>query len=131
MPQRDPRMYLEDIILHGEAVVVSLADQTEAGYHSNMDLRLITERRMEIVGEAVRQLCLEHPPLKARFTGAREIIGFRNILVHAYHIVEHGIVWRVVGDHLPTLIREARTLLNELGGPHPRGPLAAPTGKGG
>ena len=34
------------------------------------------------------------------------IIGFRNILIHGYDIVDEKIVWNAVTDHLPILANE-------------------------
>lgn len=40
-----------------------------------------------------------------------KIVGMRHILVHAYYNIDADAVWRVVGEHLPSLIRELETAL--------------------
>ncbi|GAI92753.1 unnamed protein product, partial [marine sediment metagenome] len=40
------------------------------------------------------------------------IIGFRNILIHGYDIVDEAIVWQAVTNHLPILIREVKEILS-------------------
>ena len=40
----------------------------------------------------------------------RSIVGFRNILMHGYAVVNHEIVWRTVQEDLPHL----RTVLDAL-----------------
>jgi len=39
------------------------------------------------------------------------IIGFRNILIHGYDVVDEAIVWQAVTNHLPILIGEVKEIL--------------------
>ncbi len=67
---------------------------------TNEDLRLMTERLVEIVVEAVRSLsdgfCQEHPDLD--WSG---FIGLRTILVPAYHRIDPGLLWQAA-DRRPS-----------------------------
>ena len=47
-----------------------------------------------ILGEARAQLAKADAATAARIPDLREIVAFRNILVHGYAVVEHEIVWR-------------------------------------
>jgi uncharacterized protein with HEPN domain len=42
---------------------------------------------------------------------SRQIIAFRNILVHGYDIVRNEVVWGILEKDLPTLISEVSELL--------------------
>ena len=42
---------------------------------------------------------------------ARQIIAFRNILVHGYDVVRNEVVWGILEIGLPTLNREVDSLL--------------------
>lgn len=35
----------------------------------------------------------------------RQIVGFRNQLVHGYHLIEHDVVWGIIEADLPLLRR--------------------------
>ena len=37
----------------------------------------------------------------SRITDYRQIIGFRNVLVHGYEAIDDQIVWKTVEEHLP------------------------------
>jgi uncharacterized protein with HEPN domain len=45
----------------------------------------------------------------------RQIVGFRNILIHGYAAIDHGRVWHIAQTSLPGLRREVSALLAELG----------------
>jgi len=49
----------------------------------------------------------------SRITDCRRIIGFRNVLIHGYSIVNHERVWRIVREDLPKLLAEVEALLAE------------------
>ncbi|WP_344421820.1 HepT-like ribonuclease domain-containing protein [Pseudonocardia ailaonensis] len=43
------------------------------------------------------------PEIAARVPGLAQIIGFRNILIHGYAVVDDGLVWDAVTAKLPGL----------------------------
>ncbi|WP_247507435.1 HepT-like ribonuclease domain-containing protein [Bradyrhizobium sp. 1] len=47
----------------------------------------------------------------------RKIIGFRNLLIHGYAMIDDGRVWEIVTTMLPSLRATATALLAELGPP--------------
>ena len=67
------------------------------------------ERQLSIIGEAIVQLLKLEPnvPIMA----ARQITGFRNILIHNYARVSPAVVWTIVQDDLNTLYNEVTALL--------------------
>ncbi|MHB8141542.1 MAG: HepT-like ribonuclease domain-containing protein [Vulcanimicrobiaceae bacterium] len=62
---------------------------------------------------ALAQLARLDETIASRISEHRRIIAFRNILIHGYAEVDHRIVWDIVEFKLPTLRREAATLLEE------------------
>ena len=51
------------------------------------------ERKLEVIGEALNQLSKRSPELAQRVPHWREIIGFRNVLIHGYATIDHARVW--------------------------------------
>lgn len=111
--QLESRKYLYDI-----QEGAGLASQFTAGkgfeeYQRDPMLRLAVERALSIIGEALAQLARVDPALAERISDYRNIIAFRNILIHAYAQVDDRIVWDIVESKLPVLFREVNALMDE------------------
>ena len=76
-------------------------------------LRSGVERQLMIVGEALNRLKKIEPTIASQITDSRQIIAFRNILVHGYDIVRNEVVWGILESDLPTLIDEVSELLEQ------------------
>ncbi len=73
------------------------------------------ERRFAVIGEALNRLKRDAPEVHARISDTGPINAFRNILVHVYDMIDHGIVWKAIKTDLPRLAGEVEQLLEELG----------------
>ena len=62
------------------------------------------ERDLEIIGEAVRKLKEIDPHLK--ISSYKQIIGLRNMIVHAYDSIDPTTLWRILLKDLPILKEE-------------------------
>jgi uncharacterized protein with HEPN domain len=82
-----------------------------SGYQGNAMLRAAVERQFEIIGEARAQLGRHDTALLARVEHHRQIIAFRNILIHGYAEVDDALVWDVVQSRLEPLRQQMDELL--------------------
>jgi uncharacterized protein with HEPN domain len=109
----EARKYLFDIQEAAGLVSQFTAGKELHDYQNDPMMRLAVERAFTIIGEALTQLSRVDPILATRITDARSIIGFRNILTHAYAQVDDRIVWGIIQSKLPALIHEVGELMNE------------------
>jgi uncharacterized protein with HEPN domain len=60
-------------------------------------------RNLEVIGEAAKQI---PPDIRARVIGVewRKIIGFRDIVAHAYFGIDETILWDIISKKVPDLI---------------------------
>jgi uncharacterized protein with HEPN domain len=79
--------------------------------HRDIVLRSAVERQFEIVGEALAQLARIDAAMAQKVPDLRQIIAFRNVLIHSYAIVDPARVWRVIEDNLPPLRAALAALL--------------------
>ncbi len=68
-------------------------------------------RQLEIIGEASNHLS-EYLKVKYSEIIWTDIIGFRNIVVHEYFIVDYAVVWDILQNYLLTLKITITDLLN-------------------
>lgn len=80
-------------------------------YGQDEQLQWSVERGFEIIGEALSKLSKADPDTATRITEWRQIISFRNVLIHGYATVSHRTTWDVVQSELPALLAEVEAML--------------------
>ena len=105
--------WLEHVADHCGFILESTAGLSLAAYGRDRGLRQAVERSFEIVGEALLRLERTDPATASRITDYRQVIDFRNRLVHGYDLTDHAKVWQNIQDSLPVLKREVDALLAE------------------
>jgi len=81
-------------------------------YQDNTVTKRAVERDFEIIGEALNRIHNTDSDLLEKISEHQRIIGFRNILIHGYDIVDEAIVWKAVTNHLPILLGEIKNILD-------------------
>jgi uncharacterized protein with HEPN domain len=90
------------------------AGKSFADFDSDLVLRSAVERQFEILGEALNRLDRLDPTLGAKIPDLRQIVAFRNILIHGYAVIDRARVWRAVQHDLPQLRAPLDDLLGDL-----------------
>jgi uncharacterized protein with HEPN domain len=111
--RHDAKRYLFDVVQAAELIVQFIAGKTFQDYLNDPMLRAAVERKFEIIGEALAQLAKRDALAAARIAEHRQIIAFRNILVHGYADVDDQLVWDIAESKLADLRREVAALLHE------------------
>ncbi|MGL4611926.1 MAG: HepT-like ribonuclease domain-containing protein [Trueperaceae bacterium] len=97
----EAKVYLYDIQQAIERVEKIVQDKKFESYVSDETLVWAVERGLSIIGEAVTQLIKVNP--SAEIASAKQIIGFRNVLIHNYARVSQAVVWKIIQEDLPIL----------------------------
>jgi uncharacterized protein with HEPN domain len=108
--KRDPKSLLWDAREAADLIAAITSGKTFTDFDRDIVLRSAVERQFEIVGEALAQLARVDAGIAQRVPDLREIIAFRNMLIHGYAVIDRARVWRVVEENLPRL----RAALAEL-----------------
>lgn len=90
-----------------------IAGKTFDDYSVDAMLRSAVERPLTIIGEAMNRLRKIEPAAASSITDARQIIAFRNILVHGYDVVRDEVAWGILETNLTTLTRDVEMLLEQ------------------
>jgi uncharacterized protein with HEPN domain len=84
---------------------------TFAAYQTDLKTRSAVERQLGIVGEAVNHLRRVEPD--AKLPNTKQMVDFRNRLIHSYDNVNETIVWAIIHNHLPALKADIQQQLAE------------------
>ncbi len=103
--------YLNDVLAAAQLIAEFTAGLSFDGYEGNLLIRSAVERQFTIIGEAVTQFARIEPQAVNGISDYRRIIGFRNVLTHAYADVQAQVVWDAVETRLPILTLEVAALL--------------------
>jgi len=116
MPHSPP-VLLEDIRQAAQRIQKFTAGRSLDDYRSDELLRAGIERYYIIIGEALSRLEKVEVSLTNQITDYRKIIGFRNVLVHGYEMIDDQIVWETIQQYLPVLKGQVESLLSSFGPP--------------
>jgi uncharacterized protein with HEPN domain len=100
---------IESIIQEIEKVK-SLTQHNFIHFQAEILYQRAIERDLEIIGEAIRKMIELEPNI--HITSAKNIIGLRNIIAHAYDSVEPEMLWGIIQNNIPLLSIEIDQLKN-------------------
>ena len=104
------KKYLTDVLMAIELVeefTVGINDYNS--YDSDLKTQSAVERQLAIIGEALNHFRRTEP--STPIENDRQIISFRNRLVHAYDNLDNSIIWAILTRHLNPLKSEVQRLL--------------------
>jgi uncharacterized protein with HEPN domain len=78
-------------------------------YCNDMKTQSAVERQLAIIGEAVGKLKQENNDFV--IGNAKQMIDFRNRLIHSYDSIDSSIVWMIIKRHIPLLKKEIENLM--------------------
>ena len=114
MSKRDPRLYCDDILESGSAILDFIQQMSFEEFCDDRKTYSAVIREFEIIGEAVGKL---PQSLRERRSDVewQDIRDFRNLLIHEYFGVDLEIVWKIIKDDLPVLIDSVKELIRTTG----------------
>ena len=114
--KHDPRAFLSDVIEAGQAIQQAVAGINLDDYRNSRLIRSSVELEFTIIGEALNQLSQRDEERFSQIGQAPQIISFRNKITHEFAIINDRLVWGVIQDNLPALLKQCAQLLNDLEG---------------
>lgn len=112
MSERDPRLYCEDILESGNAILEFVEGITFEAFCADRKTYSAVIREFEIIGEAVGKLP-ESFRKRRPDVEWQDIKDFRNLLSHEYFGVDLEIVWNVIKEDLVILLGAVENILDE------------------
>jgi len=107
--KKDPQVYLAHILQSISAIERYLQGVSKERFLESEEKQDLITRRLEIIGEAVKQLPEE---FKQQYPDIpwRDIGDMRNILIHVYFDIDYTIVWKTATELIPKLKEQIEVL---------------------
>lgn len=113
MSDRDPRLYVEDMLEFCDRALAYSAGVSRPSMDADRMRYDAILRNLELIGEAATHVELEHRALAPQLPW-RAVVGTRNRVAHAYLGIDADTVWSILHDDLPTLRLSLIALLNAM-----------------
>ena len=99
--------FLLDMLQSAELIIQYTAEYSKDDFIDNIQLQDSVIRRLLVIAEAARRVS-ETTRQNLSNISWREINGMRNRLVHEYDDINLNIIWDVIQQEIPSLIRELK-----------------------
>lgn len=111
-PEDDDAARVWDIVMYARRLIEMTTERTYDDFVGDDQLRLASERCVEIIGEAARQISDDR---RSQFPDVPwpQIVGLRNIIVHGYAQLDHNKLWNAIQNDVPKLLERLSPLLDE------------------
>jgi uncharacterized protein with HEPN domain len=100
--RKDPRIFIEHILECIKLIEGYLNGKTKDDFLKSTQLQDAVIRRIEIIGEAVRNIPSD---LRVNYPDVpwNEMVGMRDILIHKYFGIDLELTWEVAIRDIPAL----------------------------
>ena len=104
------KKYLSDIQYAISLIENFLQDmENYSSFATDLKTQSAIERQLGIIGEAANKFRQEDS--NVILSNTKQIVDFRNRVIHSYDNIDTTIVWTIVKNHLPILKNEIDTML--------------------
>lgn len=111
--ERDFKLFLFDILDSIQVIEKYVEHKTEDDFLEDGILQDAIIRRIEIIGEAVKNIPEQ---IKQTYPDVawKKSAGMRDVVIHGYFEVDVGIAWDTIHDDLPILKEQIAHIMKEL-----------------
>jgi len=113
MTKREDLVFIKHMLDAINDIKSSIKGLSKENFIKSKDLKDATIRRIEIIGEAVKNIS-ENTKEKYHKVEWKKIIGTRDRLIHAYFSVDLDITWDIIKNDLPILERQLLKIKEDL-----------------
>ena len=110
---KEPSIFLQHILESIELIENRIKGVTHQEFIESIDLQDMVIRRLEIVGEAVRNLPIEfrqeYPDIDWQSSA-----DMRSVLIHGYFEVDSDIIWDTVTKDLPQFKKQIQRIVLDI-----------------
>lgn len=107
--KKDPKIFLAHILKSIDLLEKYLQGVSEDEFYTSDEKQDLAARRIEIIGEATKNIPEE---LRRQFADIpwKRMAGMRDILIHQYDDVNEKILWKTATQFIPQIKRQIKEI---------------------
>lgn len=109
---KDPDVFLRHILESIEWIERYTNGVSENDFLESVQLQDAAVRRIEIIGEATKNIPEEFKTLHPNIPW-KKIVGMRDMLIHEYFSVDEQLLWETIQKDVPTFKTQVQQLLSK------------------
>ncbi len=113
MIQRDYGDYIQDIFQSINDIESFIKNSSPEQFLVDKKTSLAVCRSLEIIGEAAKQIP-ENVRQQYPNIPFKKLAGLRDKLIHAYHEIDHRVIWDIITNDLPPIKPAIKKLLDQF-----------------
>lgn len=109
MSEMEWSFYLDDMIKFSERVLVYTEGLDREDFEADEKAYDATLRNLELIGEAATHI---PDAIREEFPAIswRQVVATRNRLIHGYLGIDNDIIWSIIQDDIPVLLKELKQI---------------------
>ena len=110
--KKDDNVYIGHMLDLARKAVEKTEGISRETYDVDEDIRMILTHLIQMIGEAANRVSAEGRLVHSGIPW-KQIVGVRHRIVHDYMDVDYDVIWEIVSQDLPPLIRTLASILGE------------------
>ncbi|HEY4032533.1 MAG TPA: DUF86 domain-containing protein [Ktedonobacteraceae bacterium] len=110
--KKEPIVFLTHSLESINLIEMYVRGVTEEYFHTSIEKQDLVVRRLEIIGEATKNLPDEFRKKHSDIPWKR-MAGLRDVIIHQYFGIEYNIIWDTVVSLLPILKKQIEQLIQD------------------
>ena len=110
--KKDPKIFLEHILESIGEIEKNTKNISEDEFLNLVTIQDAVTRRLEIIGEAVKNLPISFRNKHPKITW-KKIAGLRDVLIHEYFGVDIDLIWKIAHKDIPKLKKQIDKIRKE------------------
>jgi uncharacterized protein with HEPN domain len=110
---RNPLLYLQELLDGIRAILSYVEGMTEEEFVRDEKTLDACIRRFQIVGEAAKKMPAKWKEDESKIPW-KDVINFRNLLVHEYFRIDETLLWNTIGQDLEPLLAACERIQKRL-----------------
>jgi uncharacterized protein with HEPN domain len=109
MSEREWSFYLDDMIIFSQKVLAYTEGLDQESFEADRKSYDATLRNLELIGEAATHI---PDAIRESFPTIhwRQVVATRNRLIHGYLGIDNEILWSIIQDDIPDLLKELKRI---------------------